>query len=197
MQDDPKQQEILRRKQFSFRLNVFFFIVFVVFSVLIVRLAVLQFVEGPTFTSAVNKKWERNDPIAPIRGNIYDASGHPIAYSTSTQSLYYSLQPAIKGGKSLDDQAIEMADKLAKVFEKYGNADNMMTKEDIIRQMDLVYSRNIKSTPRRIKTDLTNEELAYIMENQSEFVGVNLLEESVRNYDESTIAVQLVGYLKK
>ncbi|MCR8659487.1 peptidoglycan D,D-transpeptidase FtsI family protein [Paenibacillus endoradicis] len=197
MQDDPKQQEILRRKQFSFRLNVFFFIVFVVFSVLIVRLAVLQFVEGPTFTSAVNKKWERKIPIAPIRGNIYDANGYPIAYSTSTQSLYYNIQSSVRGGKSSNEQAEEMAEKLAEVFEEFGSSEKMMTKEDIIRQMDLVFSRNIMSTPRRIKTDLTNEELAYIMENQSEFVGVSLLEESVRNYDESTIAVQLVGYLKK
>lgn len=197
MQDDPKQQEILRRKQFSFRLNVFFFIVFVVFSVLIVKLAVLQFVEGPSFTSAINKKWERNIPIAPIRGNIYDAGGHALAYSTSTQSLYYSLQSAIRGGKSTNDQAEEMAEKLNKVFEKFGSPEKMMTKEDIIRRMDLVFSQNIKSTPRRIKTDLTNEELAYIMENQSEFVGVSLLEESVRNYDEDTVAVHLVGYLKK
>ena len=197
MQDDPKQQEILRRKQFSFRLNVFFFIVFVVFSVLIVRLAVLQFVEGPTFVSAINKKWERNIPIAPIRGNIYDANGYPIAYSTSTQSIYYNIQPSIKGGKKSAEQATEMAEKLTKVFEEYGDADKIMTKEDIIRNMDLEFRKNIMSTPRRIKKDLTNEELAYIMENQSDFVGVTLLEESVRNYDESSIAVQLVGYLKK
>lgn len=197
MQDDPKQQEIIRRKQFSFRLNIFFFVLFVVFSVLIVRLAVLQFVEGPALAAAGTKKGVRNDPIAPIRGNIYDANGYPIAYSTSTQSLYYSIQPSVRGGKSYTEQAEEMAEKLAEVFATYGNAEDAMTKEDIIRQMDLEFKRNYMSTPRRIKTDLTNEELAYIMENQDEFAGISILEESVRNYDKSTIAVQLVGYLKK
>lgn len=197
MQDDPKQQEISRRKHFSFRLNIFFFVLFVVFSVLIVRLAVLQFVEGPALAAAGTKKGVRNDPIAPIRGNIYDANGYPIAYSTSTQSLYYSIQPSVRGGKSYNEQADEMATKLAKVFATYGNADDAMTKDDIIRQMDLDFKRNYMSTPRRIKTDLTNEELAYLMENQDEFVGVSILEESVRNYDENTVAVQLVGYLKK
>jgi len=197
MQDDPKQREIVRRKQFSFRLNIFFFILFAVFSVLIVRLAVLQFVEGPQLSAAGSKKSEREDPIAPIRGNIYDMNGNPIAYSTSTQSLYYSIQPTVRGGKSSTDQAHEMAEKLAEVFETYGDENNAMTKEDIIRQMDLEFRRNYISTPRRIKTGLTNEELAYIMENQSEFAGVNILEESVRHYSEDTVAVQLVGYLKK
>jgi len=197
VQDDPKQREIDRRKQFSFRLNIFFFILFAVFSILIVRLAVLQFVEGPQLSAAGSKKSEKADPIAPIRGNIYDVNGDPIAYSTSTQSLYYSVQPEIRGGRSSVDQATEMAEKLAQVFETYGDEKNMMTKEDIIRQMDLEFRRNYISTPRRIKTGLTNEELAYIMENQSEFVGVNILEESVRHYSEDTIAVQLVGYLKK
>lgn len=197
MQDDPKQREIVRRKQFSFRLNIFFFILFAVFSVLIVRLAVLQFVEGPQLSAAGSKKSEREDPIAPIRGNIYDVNGNPIAYSTSTQSLYYSIQPTVRGGKSSTDQAHEMAQKLAEVFETYGDENNAMTKEDIIRQMDLEFRRNYISTPRRIKTGLTNEELAYIMENQSEFAGVNILEESVRHYSEDTVAVQLVGYLKK
>lgn len=197
VQDDPKQQEIERRKRFSFRLNLFFFAVFVVFSVLIVRLAVLQFVEGPILSAAGSKKSERNDPIAPIRGNIYDANGRPIAYSTSTQSLYYSIQPRVKGKATSSEQAHEMAEKLADVFLQYGDPENVMTKEDIIRQMDLEFRRNYISTPRRIKTDLTNEELAYIMENQSDFPGVDILEESVRNYDKDTVAVQLVGYLKK
>lgn len=197
MQDDPKQREIDRRKQFSFRLNIFFFILFVVFSVLIVRLAVLQFVEGPQLSASGTKKSEREDPIAPIRGNIYDANGFPIAYSTSSQSLYYNIQPTVKGGKNSTEQAEEMAEKLAQVFAQYGNPDKIMTKEEIIDQMDLTFRRNYISTPRRIKTELTNEELAYIMENQSEFVGVNILEESVRHYSEETIAVQLVGYLKK
>ena len=197
MQDDPKQREIERRKQFSFRLNIFFFILFAVFSILIVRLAVLQFVEGPQLSASGSKKSEREDPIAPIRGNIYDVNGYPIAYSTSSQSLYYNIQPTVRGGKSSVEQAEEMAEKLAEVFATYGDPNNVMTKEKIIDQMDLTFRRNNISTPRRIKTELTNEELAYLLENQADFVGVNILEESVRHYSEETIAVHLVGYLKK
>lgn len=196
MQDDPKQQEIRRKRQLSVRLNIFFFAVFGIFSVLIVRLAVLQFVEGPNLTAQSTKKYTRSDPIAPIRGNIYDASGSPIAYSTSTQSLYYNIQPSTKNAESRE-QAEAMAKELLEIFNKYGDPDKMMTYEEIIEAMDLTFRRNTMSTPRRIKSDLSNAELAYILENKASFKGIEILEESVRHYSEDTIAVQLTGYLKK
>lgn len=196
MQDDPQKREIINRRHFSFRLNAFFFITFALFSVLVVRLAILQFVEGPTLSAVGVDKATRSVKIPPIRGNIYDSTGYPIAYSTSTQSLYYSIQPEQK----LEDarsNAKEMAGMLHEVFMEYGNPANAMTKDDIIRQMDLEFSRNIISTPRRIKSGLTNKEIAYFMENRTSFPGVDIMEESVRNYDTDSIAVQLVGYLKK
>lgn len=196
MQDDPKQQEIRRRRQLAVRLNIFFFVVFGIFSVLIVRLAVLQFVEGPNLSAESTKKYTRSDPIAPIRGNIYDANGYPIAYSTSTQSLYYNIQPGTKQHTSTE-QAELMANQLLEVFTQYGDPQYEMTYDDIIEAMDLNFRRNTMSTPRRIKSNLTNEELAYILENKSLFKGIDVLEESVRNYDKNTIAVQLTGYLKK
>ncbi|WP_169083733.1 peptidoglycan D,D-transpeptidase FtsI family protein [Paenibacillus sp. PL91] len=198
MQDDPQKREIINRRHFSFRLNLFFFVTFALFSVLIVRLAILQFVEGPTLSAEGLRKATRSDKIPPIRGNIYDSSGYPIAYSTSTQSLYFSIQPELK----LEDakqNAREMAAKLLKVFSEFGDKDpaKAMTVDDIIRQMDLDFRRNNISTPRRIKSGLTNDEIAYFMENRTAFKGIDIMEESVRNYDTDTIAVQLVGYLKK
>ncbi|MDQ6419833.1 penicillin-binding transpeptidase domain-containing protein [Paenibacillus sp. LHD-117] len=193
MQDDPQKREIDNRRNFSFRLNFFFFITFGLFSLLIVRLAVLQFVEGPTLSAEGLRKSTRNDAIAPIRGNIYDANGYPIAYSTSTQSLYYSIQP----GKGYEDKAKATAKQLVEIFTQYGDPKQAMTEDDIIRQMDLEFGRNTISTPRRIKSGLTKKEVAYFMENRTDFTGVDIMEESVRNYDKSSIAVQLVGYLKK
>ncbi|MCR2806183.1 peptidoglycan D,D-transpeptidase FtsI family protein [Paenibacillus soyae] len=196
MQDDPQKREIDNRRNFSFRLNFFFFITFALFSLLIVRLAVLQFVEGPTLNAKGVDISTRSNQIPPIRGNIYDSNGYPIAYSTSTQSLYYNIQPSTKA-KKYDAAARETAEKLAKIFEKYGDPENAMTVDDILFQMDLEFSRNVLSVPRRIKSGLTNAEIAYFMENKSEFTGIDIMEESVRNYDKSSIAVQLVGYLKK
>ncbi|MGO4693696.1 peptidoglycan D,D-transpeptidase FtsI family protein [Paenibacillus sp. 2TAB26] len=196
MQDDPQKREIINRRHFSFRLNLFFFITFALFSVLIVRLAILQFVEGPTLSAEGIGKSTRSVKIPPIRGNIYDATGHAIAYSTSTQSIYFTIQPELKLEKATAS-AKEMAQKLYDIFTELGDPAKAMTVDDIIRQMDLDFKRNNISTPRRIKSGLTNKEVAYFMENRTSFKGVDIMEESVRNYDKDSISVQLVGYLKK
>ncbi|GMK39839.1 penicillin-binding protein [Paenibacillus sp. CCS19] len=208
MQDDPQKRKIVNRRHFSFRLNAYFFIVFLMFSVLIIRLAILQFVEGPSLKAEEIKIRSQRVTIAPIRGNILDSTGHPIAYSTSTQSLYYKLDPDIrknlpKGSTAKEQKVIieermrPFANQLASIFVKYGNPAEQMTADDVIRQLDLGFKKNTISTPRRIKTDLTNDEIAYFMENRDLFDGIDIVEESVRRYDNSSIAVQLVGYLKK
>ncbi|AJY75745.1 peptidoglycan D,D-transpeptidase FtsI family protein [Paenibacillus beijingensis] len=191
-EDDPQKRDVVNRRNFSLRLNVFFFAAFFLFSVLIVRLAILQFVEGPSLSKEESSMGTRNVKIPPIRGDIYDSSGYPIAYSTSTQSLYFTIQTGFK-----TEEAKSLANKLEAAFTKYGNPAKAMTVDDIIRQMDLGFKQNTVSVPRRIKSGLTNEEIAYFSEHRDEFPSIDIVEESVRNYDKSTIAVQLVGYLKK
>ncbi|TYP71358.1 peptidoglycan D,D-transpeptidase FtsI family protein [Paenibacillus methanolicus] len=192
MQDDPKKREISIRRHFSFRLNLFFFVTFFVFSVLIVRLAILQFVEGPQLKEEEASRGSKDVLIPPIRGNIYDSSGKAIAYSTSTQSLYYTIEPGSK-----EDDSKALAARLHGVFQKYGDSKQALTLDKIIKNMDLEYRKNTISVPRRIKSGLTNKEIAYFMEHRDLYKGIEIVEESIRYYDDDTVSVQLVGYLKK
>ncbi|CAM4348668.1 peptidoglycan D,D-transpeptidase FtsI family protein [Paenibacillus tarimensis] len=190
--EEEQKRQIVNRRHFSFRLNMFFFSTFVLFSMLIVQLAILQFVKAPELKAMETKISTRPVLIPPIRGDIYDSTGTRIAYSTSTQSLYYTIDPQIK-----EDEARRIAEELHAVFEEYGDPKESMTVDEIIKEMDINFRINYATTPRRIKSNLTNEEIAHFMENKDDFEGMEVVEESIRNYDESTIAVQLVGYLKK
>src|SRR5690606_30453061 len=49
---------------------------------------------------------------------------------------------------------------------------------------------------RRVKSGLSNQEVAYLMSHPAQFPGIEVAEESVRHYDANTIATQLIGYLK-
>ncbi|WP_270166069.1 peptidoglycan D,D-transpeptidase FtsI family protein [Paenibacillus sp. SYP-B4298] len=220
--EEQKKRDIANRRSFSFRLNIFFFLTFFVFSVLIVRLAVLQFVEGPELRAKVTSIGTRYVKIPPIRGNIYDLNSEPIAYSTSTQSLYYTIQP-----DTTEDSAREMARHLAAAFEELGNASKAMdgqdaasgsagnssggedgsseangassehlTAEKIYELMDIKGRITYVFEPRRIKAGVNEEEIAYFMENADLYPGVDIIEESIRHYSEDTVAVQLVGYMK-
>lgn len=204
---DHQRHEEMKRRQFSFRLNIFFFSIFVLFSILIVRLAILQFV-GTDLTPHSFSNKEQSIDIPPIRGNIYDHKGESIAYSTSTQSLYYRIEADHKR-----DEVIELAKRISEVIRLYGAPDKAKpSPAEVLKIMDVGFDidgnmvdadgREINIVgryidPRRIKTDLTKEEIAYILEHRDEFIGVEIIEESIRHYDEEGIAVQLVGYLRQ
>ncbi|WP_372637776.1 peptidoglycan D,D-transpeptidase FtsI family protein [Cohnella sp.] len=193
MTEEAQKREIRNRRHFSFRLNVFFFVTFFVFSVLIVRLAYLQFVEGDNLKAKEHQIGSRTVPVPPIRGNIYDSTGNEIAYSVSTQSLYYTLDMKMKS-----DEAMDLAARLVEVFDRLGDKSvKPLTAEDVYEDMDLKGRVNSAHHPRRIKTGLTKEEIAYFSEHRSEFKGIDIVEESIRQYSEDHVAVQLVGYMKK
>jgi penicillin-binding protein 2 len=200
--EDPDKKELVRRRHFSFRLNFFFFCTFLLFSILIVRLALLQFVDGKRYSEEESNSTIRSHSIPPIRGNIYDRKNYPIATSTSTQSLYYTVDASNKN----KDSVIELALKLEQSFKSYGDPKKPQpTADEILKLMDVGYDMNKTKTkdpsyysiPRKIKGDLTQQEIAYFSWYRDEFKGVDIQEESIREYNNNRIAVQLVGYLKQ
>lgn len=197
--DHPQEGPKKGKNSFNLRINLFFFSTFIIFCVIIIRLAILQFVEGPTLTEKESSNIVKDVPLPPVRGTIYDASGVKLAYSTPTQSLYLTLMKdySEKNGKKNRPEAEKMAEDLLEVFNKYGNPNGeKMTKQDIIDAMDLDYKKYSGYSPRRIKMDLSNKEIAYFSEHKSDFPGIAIEEESIRHYDPDTVAVQTIGYIR-
>ncbi|GAK42510.1 penicillin-binding transpeptidase domain-containing protein [Paenibacillus urinalis] len=189
-------QQTNHEKSFNFRLNVFFLATFLIFTVLIVRLAYLQLVQGPTMQKEEANIATKSVSIAPIRGTIFDSTGeNKIAYSSSTQSLYMSLDK----NYSLEENKAELSSiisELKAVFDEYGDSEMTMSEQEIEDALDITYRQNYGYTPRRIKTGLTNEEIAYFLSHKEDFPGVEVVEENIRHYDKDTVAVQTVGYMK-
>jgi cell division protein FtsI/penicillin-binding protein 2 len=191
--EEAEKREFRNRRNFSLRLNVFFFVNFMVFSLLIVRLAFLQFVEGSTLKEQEHANGTRLVPIPPIRGNIYDSEGVAIAYSTSTQSLYYTLDT-----KTKVEEGQALAVRIVQVFDNYGaSTDKPLTAQEVYEEMDFKGSVHYPYQPRRIKSGLTKKEIAYFAEHRERFQGIDVVEESIRQYSQDKVAVQLVGYMKE
>ncbi|MDF2959881.1 MAG: cell division protein FtsI [Paenibacillus sp.] len=201
-EDQSEKKEIRKRRHFSIRLNVFFFTTFLMFTVLVVRLAILQFVEGPKLKLEASAISNSDSPIAPIRGSIYDRTGYPIAQSRAMQSLYYRVE----GGAMNKEEIIGLAKTLEEIFARYGNPNQkQLSAADILKLMDVGFDMNMEKTkepsyyyvPRRIKTDLSKEEIAYLLEHRDQLKGIEVFEDSIRYYDKQTIASQLTGYMKR
>ncbi|WP_019635884.1 peptidoglycan D,D-transpeptidase FtsI family protein [Paenibacillus fonticola] len=199
---DSFEQDAELQRHFNIRLNLFFFSTFAIFTVIIIRLAILQFVEGPTLAQRGTELRVKDVPLPPTRGTIYAAGGEKLAYSTPVQSLYITLQEDYssntKQGKMNRPKAIALAEKLKVAFDKYGDPHAPeMSLEEIIDALDLEYRKANGFEPRRIKLDLTTKEIAYFLERKDQFPGIEIIEESIRHYDPDRVAVQTVGYMRK
>ncbi|MEC0172613.1 peptidoglycan D,D-transpeptidase FtsI family protein [Paenibacillus graminis] len=192
------------KSSLGLRLNVFFFSTFIIFCVIIIRLAVVQFVEGPNLKEVETSRDTKNVPLAAIRGSIRAAGGEEIAYSSSVQSLYITLTSDYtkkeKDG-SLSSvsraNAYTLANKLVENFNKYGDPNGeKLTANDVVVSLDLNFRKYSGFMARRIKAGLTPKEVAYFMEHKEEYPGLEVVEESNRHYNKDTVAVQTVGYIK-
>ncbi|WP_256720493.1 MULTISPECIES: penicillin-binding protein 2 [Paenibacillus] len=183
------------------RVNLFYFGTFFLFCTIIIRLAVLQFVEGPELKELEASGQVKNIPLLPVRGSIIDASGTPLAYSTSSQALYITL---LKDYSSSDrgmknrPEIEKLAKEIVTVFNQFGDPQaDKLTIEEVMKAMDLDYKMQLGYEPRRIKAELSSREVAYFMEHKSKYPGIEVVEESRRQYDPDQVAVQAIGYLKE
>uniref|UniRef100_UPI00403F2150 peptidoglycan D,D-transpeptidase FtsI family protein n=1 Tax=Paenibacillus sp. FSL R5-0519 TaxID=2921648 RepID=UPI00403F2150 len=180
------------------RLNLFFFAAFVIFSILIFRLAFVQFVEGPELTYMETSRNTKDIPLAPVRGPIYDATGEvALAYSEPVQSLYVLLYEDYRNDERRQE-AEELAHDLAAVFKQFNPGDKEQPDaEEIIKRLDLDYQKTFGYVPRLVKSDLSTKEIAFFMEKKAKYPGVMVLEENIRKYDPDGVAVQIVGYTRE
>ncbi|PYE48179.1 penicillin-binding protein 2 [Paenibacillus barcinonensis] len=194
----PNEDENAVNKPSTARLNMFFFAAFVIFSILIFRLAFVQFVEGPELTYMESTRNTKDIPLAPVRGPIYDATGKvALAYSEPVQSLYVLLYEDYRNDDRRQE-AEELAQELADIFKRFNPGDEKQPDaQEIIKRLDLDHQKTFGYVPRLVKSDLSTEEIAYFMEKKTEYPGIMVLEENVRRYDPDRVAVQVIGYTRE
>ncbi|PAK54499.1 penicillin-binding protein 2 [Paenibacillus sp. 7541] len=197
-----REQEQQDDRRFKTRVNLLFFTAFILFSAIIIRLAVLQFVHGPETAAQEGGGQVRTFPLQPMRGSIWDASGTPLAYSTSSSSLYMTLMKDYsnntESGMENRPEILRIAGEMAEAFQQYGDPKApVMTLDDVITALDLEYRKQLGYEPRLVKSNLSHEEIAFFLEHRGQFPGIQIVEESDRHYDPDTVAVQTIGYLKR
>lgn len=101
-----------KKSHIPFRLNFLFFAVFLLFSIIILRLGVVQIVDGEEF----KKELERTENIIvenPVpRGKIYDRKWRTIVDNEPVNAIVYSRMPG-----TTQEERLEVATKLAKYID--------------------------------------------------------------------------------
>lgn len=106
-----------KKEHVPFRLNILFFVVFVLFSVLILRLGELQIVFGDDFKREIERTEDItvNNPVP--RGKMFDRNGKIIVDNSPLNAITYT-----KYQQTTQKEMLESAAKLAKIIDKTKDA---------------------------------------------------------------------------
>ncbi len=101
-----------KRNQVPIRLNMLFFIVFILFSALILRLGVVQIVYGDDYKKEVARTEDSTISTPVPRGNMYDRYNRAVVNNLPLRTITYTR---MKGSKSED--RLKVAQTLAKYLD--------------------------------------------------------------------------------
>jgi len=185
-EQEKKLLEPKEDKQLARRLMLLFFIVFVVFAVLVLRLAHVQLVAGETYAMLSENNQLKRLPITAPRGRILDASGEVLV---DNQTVFTVTFQPLEGRNQPKQDIQAIAEHLAKVLE--------MEPKEVLEAMDVGPQRRMSSyIPRRIKSGISPEVMAYLEEHRNELPGVDVVPEPMRKYVYGNFLSHVLGYTR-
>ncbi|RLQ98331.1 peptidoglycan D,D-transpeptidase FtsI family protein [Falsibacillus albus] len=114
-----------KKTHVPFRMNVLFFVVFLLFSLLILRLGVVQIVFGENYTREVQRTEDVTVNTSVPRGKIFDKNGKAVVDNTPLNAITYTRTQSTTQKEELD-----VAKKLAKMIDKPDDKVTLREKKD-------------------------------------------------------------------
>ncbi|WP_342748202.1 penicillin-binding protein 2 [Virgibacillus ndiopensis] len=121
-----------KKAQLPFRLNILFFVVFLLFSVLVLQLGVVQILNGEGFQKEIDRTIKDTTKIPVPRGKMYDRNGNVVVDNKPLYAITYTPAKGVDATKRL-----EVAEKLSEYISMY----NKENKEEVL---ETITERNKK-----------------------------------------------------
>lgn len=172
----------------AFRMNILFFSIFLLFSILILRLGYLQIVKGEDFVRELERTEEVPVNTSVPRGRIYDSAGRILVDNEPKNAITYTKLQTTK-----QEEMLTIAEQLAKLIEKEPDSVTLRDKQDYWIQLHkeeayekvskkeenkLLADETLSSADMQLQIDklvrerITEEELATITEQQLEVLAI-------------------------
>ena len=141
------------RASLSFRMNVLFFSIFILFSTLIFRLGYLQIVKGEEYVTALERTEEVAVNTSVPRGRIYDRYGRVLVDNEPENAITYTKMQSTK-----TEEMLAIAEQLAMLIEQPTDRVTLRDKQDfwIMKNKDAAYAKVTKEEEDKINA---NEDL--------------------------------------
>jgi penicillin-binding protein 2 len=150
----------------------------ILFTIVMVRLVVLQVMEYEHFESLSDRNRVDIEPLAPQRGLIFDRNGVVLAENIPT----FSLELIPEKVSDIDDTLNELAVMLS------------ITAEEVLELKQLI-NRQRRFNRVVIRQRLTEQEVALLSVNLHRLPGVDIAGRLIRHYPHGNLFAHTVGYV--
>lgn len=169
-----KSTNISRKK----RLRSMLFISFIICSLLIIRIGVIQFAQGSELQSMAYMQQTLNRKINPKRGTIYDSTGKNIlAVSASVETV------TVNPGNIKKEDKEKVARAMSDIFE--------LDYETVLKKVKR--NSSIETIVKKVEKEQTDKLRVWMDENNI-ITGINIDEDTKRYYPYSTLASNVIGF---
>lgn len=132
----------------TFRMNVLFFAIFVLFSMLIFRLGYMQIVKGEDYVRVLERTEEVPVNTSVPRGRMYDRNGRILVDNQPENAITYT-----KMQSTTTEEMLDIAQKLAQLIEQPTNRVTLRDKQDfwILKNHDAAYAKVTEAEKKKIR----------------------------------------------
>ena len=166
------------------RLRTSLIIGFVLLILLVLRLCVLQFVQGSQLKEEAVQRQIANKVINPSRGTIFDSTGKILAKSTSVDTVYVN-PPEVKYRDKTEVNKEILAHKFSEIFEL-----------DYTETLDKL---NTKTNSFKIVEKVDHEKIvlleSWLSDNKIDY-GIRIEDDNKRSYPYNNLASNLIGFTR-
>lgn len=156
----------------------------IVFILLLIKIAYIQFVQGSSLKELATKQQTTSRIISAKRGTIYDSTGTALAISADVDTI--TINPA-KFKKKSDDDTKKTQEKVAKGLSEIFELDYYETLGKVCS------SNSVETIKQKVEKDKITQ-LKEWMKNNDISVGINIDEDTKRYYPYYNLASNLLGF---
>ena len=180
---DPRVEEPYRvTPQMAIRIAILGIVAIALFAALFFRLWALQIISGERYLEAAKNNQVRTFRAPAQRGAIFDRDGRVLV--TNTAGTLVQLWPAA---------VLELPEARRRaMLRRLGELLNLPPKEV---NAALRRGKADPLTPVTVKVGVHDEKVAYLLEHQAKFPGVQVTPTHLRRYVEGGIAAQVLGHV--
>ena len=167
------------------RLNIIFFVVFILFSILVVQLGIVQILQGESFQEEIDRTIKDTSKSPVPRGKIYDRNGNIIVDNKPLYSITYTPPKRVQA-----DDKLELAEELSDFITVDEKGLKKITERN---KKEYWYLKNIDEALERL-TDEEKKELDDI--EQYDLMLERITDEDIANFTDEelqVIAIKQIG----